>query len=239
LKAARRNCKTQADVANFFAIFAGASDEESDNKKDAHDLNDEGEAYFSPSAFEYQPNPVIFRHLRDEHFQSLNSGPSVTDNSSNCDPKDTAGAAERFCPDMAVDSDVKDTSENNQNSPGAPRHTGPATMSVNLSSFACSQCSYVAEKRHELKYATILLLCLLSLNNSSKHVTQTHNHRFKCVYHGCQKTFGLLANFERHKATHTEREGFKCPNQWCKAPGKSFTREDNLKRHIMRCGTSD
>jgi hypothetical protein len=202
LKAARRDCKTPADVANFFAVFAGSYDEDSDNKKYAQDLNDEGEACFSPSAFEYQPNPVIFHHLRDEHFQSLNCGPSLADNALNCHLIDTAGAAGRFCPDMAVDFDVKDTTENNQNSPGAPRHTVPATMSVNLSSFACLQCTYVAEKRYELKYATILLLCLLTLNDSSKHVNRTHNHRFKCVYHGCRKTFCLLANLERHEATH-------------------------------------
>ncbi|KAG9380364.1 hypothetical protein A1F94_009259 [Pyrenophora tritici-repentis] len=55
---------------------------------------------------------------------------------------------------MAVDFDCKDTTENDEQSPNASRHTGPATMSVNLS-YACSQCNYVAKKKFELKYARI------------------------------------------------------------------------------------
>jgi hypothetical protein len=70
----------------------------------------------------------------------------------------TAGADEKFCQDMAIDFDDKDTPKNNHKSPGAPGYTGPATMSVNLSSFACPQCTYVAQKKFELKYATILFL---------------------------------------------------------------------------------
>ncbi|KAA8613526.1 hypothetical protein PtrV1_12434 [Pyrenophora tritici-repentis] len=86
---------------------------------------------------------------------------------------------------MAVDFDCKDTTENDEQSPNASRHTGPATMSVNLS-YACSQCNYVAKKKFEL----------------NKHVNQRHNHRLKCVHQGCGNTFGLRANLERHERIH-------------------------------------
>ncbi|KAF1952772.1 hypothetical protein CC80DRAFT_421714 [Byssothecium circinans] len=145
-KAARRACKTPEDVANFFAVFAGPSGEESDDEEDAQDRNDEEEAYFPPSVFEWQPNPVILHYLRDEHLQSLNSGPSVAD------------STWKLLPGYGCRFDDEDTAKDDQTSPGASRHTGPATMSVHLSSFACPQCTYVAQKKFELKYAIILFL---------------------------------------------------------------------------------
>ncbi|EDU49373.1 conserved hypothetical protein [Pyrenophora tritici-repentis Pt-1C-BFP] len=144
MKAARRACKTPAEVDSFFAVFAGTQYEESENKEDDHDQNDEEEACFPPSVFECQPNPVIFHHLRDEHLPLFNPGPSEVE-SRKVIPS---------TPDMAVDFDCKDTTENDEQSPNASRHTGPATMSVNLS-YACSQCNYVAKKKFELKYARI------------------------------------------------------------------------------------
>ncbi len=77
---------------------AGTSDEEGDNKEDSQDRNDTGEACFSPSAFEWQPNPVIFAHLRDEHLQSSDPGPSVAKDTSDCHLKNTAEAAGKFSP---------------------------------------------------------------------------------------------------------------------------------------------
>ncbi|ORY15244.1 hypothetical protein BCR34DRAFT_612202 [Clohesyomyces aquaticus] len=112
-KAARRTCKTSDDVTNFFAVFAGPSDEEGNNKEDALDRNDIAEACFPPSVFEWQLNPVILPHLRDEHLQLLNYGPSMAKNTSDCHLMDTAGAAGRFCPDMAVNFDDKGTAKNN------------------------------------------------------------------------------------------------------------------------------
>jgi hypothetical protein len=108
--------------------------------------------------FEWGPNPVILSHLRDEHLQSLDSGSSVADITSDCDLMDIDGVAEYGSPDIAVDFDDKSTTKNSQESPGAPRHTGPTTMFVNLSSFACPQCNYVAKKKFELKYAIISFL---------------------------------------------------------------------------------
>ena len=155
-KAARRGCNTLDDVANFFAIFAGfagRSDEENDNKEDSQDRNDIEEACFPPSVFEWQPNPLILPLLREEHLQSLKFGPSVAKDTSDCHLMNTSGAAGIFCPDTAVDFDDKGIPKSNQKSPGAPRHTGPATMSANLSSFACPQCTYVANRKFKLKYA--------------------------------------------------------------------------------------
>ncbi|KAF2446708.1 hypothetical protein P171DRAFT_383495, partial [Karstenula rhodostoma CBS 690.94] len=204
-----------------FYIGRGPLSGESDSH--SHHRNDNDEAFYPPSVFEWQPNPVIHPHLRGEHLQSLNHDPSVAESNSDCHLMNTTGEAGRSSPEIAVDfDDDKGIPKNNQMYPGAPRYTGPATMSAILSSFACFQCTFVAKKRFEL----------------NKHVTQTHNHRFKCVYHGCGKTFGLRANFERHEATHTDRKGYGCPNPWCKTPGETFTRNDNLKRHMKLCVTS-
>lgn len=63
----------------------------------------------------------------------------------------TAGAAGRFCLDMAVDFDDKGTAKSNPGSTDAPRHTGPATMSTNLSNFTCPKCTYVAKRKSKLK----------------------------------------------------------------------------------------
>jgi hypothetical protein len=139
-------------------VFAGPLDEEGDNKEDSQDRNDIGEAYFPPSDFEWQPNPVIFSYLQTEHLQSPNSSPSVAKDILDCYLVNTAGAAERFCPDTTVNFDDKSIPNNNQESPSAPRHTGPTTMSANLSSFACSQCTHVAKKKCTLRYAIISYL---------------------------------------------------------------------------------
>ena len=230
------------DVTRFLAVFAGPADEEDDIKEDKQDRDHvekekerEEEAYFPPSVFEWQPNPVILPHLRDEHAQSLDPGPSVVKDTSDCHFTDTAGAAASFCPDIAIDFDSEAGTKNDQGSSHAPKHTGPITMSVTLSSFACPQCTYVANKKFKLKYAINVSLMLLKLKDSSKHINQTHNHRFKCVHQSCGRTFGLRANLERHEATHTERKGFRCPNIWCSTPDHLFTREDNFKRHTKRC----
>ncbi|KAF1997449.1 hypothetical protein P154DRAFT_578870 [Amniculicola lignicola CBS 123094] len=220
-KAARRACKTLDDVKNPFAMFAGQLDEEGRDQGDAQDHKDVEEACFSPSVFEWQPNPVMFPHLRGKHLQALNSDPPVAQNMSDCRPVDTAGTSGIFCPDMAVAFDGKGTTKNYQKSPGASIHTGPTIMSTNLSLFACPQCSFISKRKFEL----------------NKHVNQTHNHRFKCAYQGCEKTFGLRANLERHEAIHNGRVGFQCSNLWCKTPEKIFTREDNLKRHMKLCVT--
>jgi hypothetical protein len=72
-------------------------------KGDTQDHNHKEDGCFPPSVFEWQPNPVILPHLRGEHFQSLNLGPSVTKDTSYSYVVDTAREAERFCPDMVVD----------------------------------------------------------------------------------------------------------------------------------------
>lgn len=116
------------------------------------------EACFPPSVFEWEPNPVILAHLRGERLQSQDSGPSTVKNTPGCHLVDTAGETEGLSPDMAVAFDEKGSAECNQKSPVVPRHTGPTTISPILSSFACTQCIYVAKKRSELKYAVVIFL---------------------------------------------------------------------------------
>ena len=108
--------------------------------------------------FEWQPNPVILPHLRGEHVQSLNPDPSVVKDTSDYHFTDIAGAAASFCPDIAIDFDDEAGTKNHQDSPHEPKHTGPVTMPVTLSSFACPQCNYVAKKKFQLKYAINVFL---------------------------------------------------------------------------------
>ena len=194
--------------------------------------------YLPPSVFEWQPNPIIFHHLRGEHLESLQSGPSIATSTPEYHLMDTSELVEGLYLDTAIGFDNKNTTKDNQKSPDAPRHTGPTTMSTNLSSFACPQCNFTAKRNCALKYVIIFSLMLLPLNYGSKHVAQTHKHRFKCVHYGCGKSFGLRTNLERHQTTHTERKKFKCPNPWCKIPGRTFTRNDNLGRHLKLCVAS-
>jgi hypothetical protein len=159
LKAERRQCKTWKEVTSILAVFAGPSDEENDNEDGAQVRDDAGEACYNPSVFEWQPNPVIFSHLRDENFLSQNPSPSAAGDMSDWRHMDNSEAAQRFRPDRAAEFEDDDTVKNDEVPPDAPRYTGPATTCVNLSSFPCPQCSYVARKKFELKYATTLLMC--------------------------------------------------------------------------------
>jgi hypothetical protein len=88
-------------------VFAGRSDDEDDNKEDTQDCNDKEEACFPPSVFDWEPNPVILPHLRGEHLQSLDSGPSIANNPSDCHLVDTAGATGKICPGVTVHHDEK------------------------------------------------------------------------------------------------------------------------------------
>lgn len=193
------------------------------------------EAGFPPSVFEWQPNPVILAHLQGGYVQSPDPGPFIAKSMSDCNRTSTTEAAERSCPSMAADCNDKGIAQSNQKSPGAPGHTGPVTMPVDLASFVCSQCNYLFNRKFKLKYATTFFLMSVFANAGSKHVIQKHDHHFKCVYQGCGQTFGIRTNLERHEATHTRTNQFQCPNSWCKTPGRTFTREDNLRRHMKLC----
>jgi hypothetical protein len=95
--------------------------------------------------FEWEPNPVILPHLRGEQFQSLDPDSPAAEITLDRDLIDTTGVAGDF--------DDKATAKDIQNPPDALRHTGPTTISAILSSFACPHCTYVANKRFQLKYA--------------------------------------------------------------------------------------
>jgi hypothetical protein len=76
---------------------------------------------------------------------------------------DIAGEREEFSSHTADNFDNKGATKFNEKSPFASKHTGPTTMSPNLSSFPCPQCTYVAKKRFELRCAiTILPMSILA-----------------------------------------------------------------------------
>jgi hypothetical protein len=126
-------------------------------KEDTQDPDNQEEPCFSPSAYEWGPNPVIHPHLWSEYLRSTDSDSFVVESASFESRRvDIAGEEEEFCPYTADSFDNKGAIKFNQNSPFASRHTGPTTMSPNLSSFPCPECNYVAKKRFELRYATII-----------------------------------------------------------------------------------
>lgn len=88
-KDARRRCKIQEEVDNYLkwylAFAAGEPDDKDDSKEDAEDDKDVEDGFYPPSAFEFEPNPVIQAHLRSEHVESL--GPL---------PMEPSGAAEDY-----------------------------------------------------------------------------------------------------------------------------------------------
>lgn len=89
---------------------------------------------------------MIFAHLRDEPRHPLDSGHYEAK-----DLMDTAEANGRLIPE--VDVRLEDTTglKNDQKTLFEPSHNGPATRFVNLSSFRCPECFYVAKKRNKLK----------------------------------------------------------------------------------------
>jgi hypothetical protein len=158
LKAARRRCKTPEDVAKFFAFAAGPPDAEDEKNEDAQDRTDVEKEYFPPSVFEWEPNPVIFSHMRVDYHESSHSSPSVAQTTSDYHLMDLSAASGGFNPNTPLEFDNEGTAIDTQKSTIALRPSGPATISVNLSSFACSQCPYVGKKKHELKYEIMFYL---------------------------------------------------------------------------------
>ncbi|RYN75874.1 hypothetical protein AA0120_g11790 [Alternaria tenuissima] len=164
-KAARRSCRSWKEVADFFAGFAGLAGEEEDRtEEDTRDPNNQEEPSFPPSAYEWEPNPVIHAHLRSEHPQSTDSDSFVVESTPlESRRMDIAGEREEFSSHTADNFDNKGATKFNEKSPFASKHTGPTTMSPNLSSFPCPQCTYVAKKRFELRCAiTILPMSILA-----------------------------------------------------------------------------
>ncbi|KAH3976342.1 hypothetical protein HBH69_086330 [Parastagonospora nodorum] len=184
-----------------------------DNEKEPQDHE---EACFHPSVFEQEPNPVILAHLRGEPLISPDSGRAEAKNTSECHLMDTAEIDGGVFPEVDVHIDDTIGPKNVQKTPFVPSHNGPTTISVNLSSFQCTECFYVARKKNKL----------------NKHIKLKHERPYGCAHYGCERTFGLRTHLERHQTTHTEKKEFECPNAFCKT---QFTREDSLKRHIKGC----
>ena len=144
-------------MASFFSGFAAPPDEEADDKEDAKNGNDVQMDCYPPSVFEFRPNSVIQAHLRSEHLESLDSVSTMATSTSDCLPMDTYGAAEDSSPKMAINFDDEDTINGHESSSNLRNPSGPATMSANLSSYACPECTYIANKKYQLKYAILTL----------------------------------------------------------------------------------
>ncbi|KAF2821711.1 hypothetical protein CC86DRAFT_358692 [Ophiobolus disseminans] len=88
------------------------------------------------------------------------------------------------------------------------------------SSYPCSSCDLTFERPSQL----------------TQHQARKHVRRYKC--NECEKAFHLNADLLRHKRTrHSPETLHGCPHEVC---SMTFTRQDNLQRHIRRThGTND
>ncbi|KAH7635294.1 hypothetical protein B0T09DRAFT_254867, partial [Sordaria sp. MPI-SDFR-AT-0083] len=60
-----------------------------------------------------------------------------------------------------------------------------------------------------------------------------HEKKYKCDKDGCPRAFSVPAHLERHRKTH-RRDSEESETSRCSACPKTFTREDNLRRHIRK-----
>jgi uncharacterized Zn-finger protein len=72
----------------------------------------------------------------------------------------------------------------------------------------------------------------MSLTRCRKHIKRRHDKRFECAI--CKHKFGFNKDLTRHmEAVHRDKSmpaaKFPCPVETC---DKSYTRNDNLQRHI-------
>jgi hypothetical protein len=162
LKDARRRCKTPEEVVHFLkrylAFAAGEPEQKADGKDNAKDDNDVQEDFYPPSAFEFEPNPVIQAHLRSEHLDSLGSISTMATSTLDSYRMDTPGAPEEPSPETGTILDEQDTTNELESSYDPQNSLGPATMSTNLSSFACPECTYIANIKNKLKCAKPLFI---------------------------------------------------------------------------------
>jgi hypothetical protein len=134
----------------------GADDEDVD-KANLGSYAAPGEIYVNPQDVEYEPNPVMFAHLRNECFPSVRSDltrasvfPSI----------DSSHTLEISAPDLSFEDDPQGGAKSGPIDAIAQSlepsvHNGPVAMPLDLPSFPCADCSEVFDRSYLRKHVLL------------------------------------------------------------------------------------
>ncbi|KAF2111374.1 hypothetical protein BDV96DRAFT_602979 [Lophiotrema nucula] len=208
----------------------------------------------SPASIEFQPNPVIFSHLR-KPLQPSSSSLEAASRDGKCEDGVRPNNGR-----TSIDWDEVFSSLSPQPEPDIlPSHeVGVAVSAVHAANTAITpdslptfstqtstsppSCLTAPGEVHDDNELTCKD-CNISFRTAGlkrKHTHRKHVRRFGCTEDNCESSFNLKADLKRHERTvhkraHALQETWRCHNAHCQIPEKLFTRRDNFQRHKTKC----